>query len=253
VGEYYDATYGLLQQRQYGEVLARTRAARRQFTADDSYTNRFTIIEAMAYAGSAQYVEADTILNTFIRSHAGDPLQPWAEQVLSYVTERRKIDTLKPAASGGLPPALAASASSPSASAPAAGVPPAESNLPAPAEYAYKPQEAHYFVFAANAMEPRVMGVKAGLGDLNTFKFSSAGLETGVEPMSAGRAIVVVKSFKNAAAAKQYMAQFRDAKMLVREYQPNEFQTFIISASNYRKLLADGGVGSYLPFYRSKY
>src|SRR5690606_21024497 len=50
VGEYYDATYDLLQQRQYGEVLSRARAARRQFTADESYSSRFRIMEAMAYA-----------------------------------------------------------------------------------------------------------------------------------------------------------------------------------------------------------
>ncbi len=32
VGAYYDATYDLLQQRQYGEVLSRARTARRQYT-----------------------------------------------------------------------------------------------------------------------------------------------------------------------------------------------------------------------------
>jgi hypothetical protein len=102
-------------------------------------------------------------------------------------------------------------------------------------------------------MEPRAMGVKAGLGDLNTFKFASASLETSIEPMAAGKAVVIVRTFKNAAAAKQYLTQFRDAKMLVREYQPNEYQSFIISATNFQKLRADRGVGSYLPFYRSHY
>lgn len=250
VGSYYDATYDLLQQRQYGEVLARTRNARRQYTENETYSNRFLIMEAMAYAGSAQYGEADTILSNFIKTHSGDPLAPWAEQVLSYVTERKKIDTVKMAPSTPLPPSLIA----PAANSGAPAKTPAELDAgPAPAEYAYRPQEAHYFVFAANKMEPRAMGVKAGISDMNTFKFGSAGLETMIEPMMAGKAIIAVKSFKNAATAKSYMAQFRDAKMLLREYEPNEYQTFVISASNFRKLMADKAVGSYLVFYRGHY
>ncbi len=44
----------------------------------------------MAYAGSEQYRQADTILNEFIRTHTDDPLKPWAERVLAYVSERKK-------------------------------------------------------------------------------------------------------------------------------------------------------------------
>ncbi len=122
-----------------------------------------------------------------------------------------------------------------------------------PAEYTYKPAEAHYFIFAVNKVEQKALGVKAGLSDLNTFRFSSANLETAMLPMKAGRAIVVVKTFKNAGAARTYLAAFNEAKTLVREYNANEYQTFVISAANYRKLVADGGVGSYLPYYRAHY
>ncbi len=250
VGDYYDATYDLLQQRQYGEVLNRARAARRKFPTDESYSNRFQIIEAMAYAGSAQYSEADTILNSFITAHPGDPLQPWAQQVLSYVAERKKIDSVKAKPDDALPasimPPAPAAATAPKASAD-------EANGPVPAEYTYHARDPHYFVFAVNKMENKVMGVKAGLGDLNTFNFPESKLEVLIEPMSAGRAIVAVKSFKNETAAKNYMNQFRNTKALLREYQPNEYQTFVISAANYRKLLSDRAVGSYMVFYRAHY
>ena len=102
-------------------------------------------------------------------------------------------------------------------------------------------------------METKAMGVKAGIGDLNTFKFGAANLEVFIEPMPGGKAIIVVKSFKNAAGAKAYMTQFRDAKTLVREYEANEYQTFVISAPNYRKLMADRAIGSYMVFYRGHY
>ena len=87
------------------------------------------------------------------------------------------------------------------------------------------------------------MGVKSGLGDFNNLKFGDAGLQSDVVPMSGNRAIVVVKGLKNAAAAKSYLSQFRDTKVLVREYKANEYQTFVISESNYRKLMEDRNIG----------
>jgi tetratricopeptide (TPR) repeat protein len=273
VGEYYDATYNLLQERQYGEVLNRTRTARRQFS-NEVYSNRFSIVEAMAYAGSAQYDQADTILTTFIKTHKDDSLRTWAEQVLSYIAERRKADTLnrKPDNAVNTPasPASASVAtSSPTGSGPATSpitgnapvITPTPDNTtpvdttsgPIPDEYSYKANEPHYFVFGINKMEPRVMGVKAGISDLNTFRYNTVNLNASVVPLKAGRAMIVVKTFKNAAAARTYLASFRDAKTLVREYQPNEYQTFVISAANYRKLIKDGGFSSYLPFYRDHY
>jgi hypothetical protein len=303
VGEYYDATYSLLQQREYGEVLSRTRSARRQYS-DEKYNNRFRIVEAMAYAGTAQYNEADTILNDFIRNNGSDPLKPWAEQVLSYVSERRKLEAPKtppvtppaapasgnvnnappnvavntpitqpaggpsdPAANNVVPPAINTPVNSKPAApasisplpetliAPAAptGTRPVDTSGPIPAEYAFKATEPHYFVFAFNKVEQKAMGVKAGIADLNTFKFSSVSLDASMVPMKAGKGIIVVKTFKNAGAARTYLSSFRDAKMLVREYQPNEYQTFVISASNYRKLINDGSINSYMPFYRAHY
>jgi hypothetical protein len=71
--------------------------------------------------------------------------------------------------------------------------------------------------------------------------------------MASNRAIVVVKGLKNAAAAKKYLAQFRETKLLVREYKVNEYQTFVISESNYRKMLDDRNIGPYLTFYRKHY
>jgi hypothetical protein len=148
-------------------------------------------------------------------------------------------------AGGNVPPIITAADSN--------GAPVDTSGLPAPADYAYKPNEPHYFVFAINKMEPRAMGVKAGISDLNTFRYNTVNLNASVVPLRAGRVMIVVKTFKNAGAARTYLTSFRDAPTLVREYQPNEYQTFVVSASNYRKLIKDGSFSSYLPFYREHY
>jgi len=260
ISAYYENTYRLLQDRQYGEVLSRARNSRRQYPSDENYTNRFRIIEAMAFAGSAQYKQADTILNTFISSHPGDTLVPWAQEVLSFVSTKRKADTLKAAIpdSSNLAVTNPAQVADPMGSSTTQNLNtkpniPVDTTGPVPTTYTYKPQEPHYFIFLANKMETRVMGVKAGINDLNKFTSSGDGLETDIVPISAGKVMIIVRSFKSAAAAKSYMAMFKAAKTLVREYQPDEFQTLIISARNYRKLAADGVTGSYLDFYRGHY
>lgn len=297
VGSYYDATYDLLQQKEYGEVLSRTRNARRQYPTDENYSNRFRIVEAMAYAGSARYSEADSILNAFIRTHDGDPLKPWAETVLNYVGQRRKADSAaRPPVAAPAPVVVdsaqaaaiganAAMAGSTQAAAGNTGTQPGQlgqstqpgqptqppmpaqpqtglrnppsipdsTGAPAPANYAYRAGEQHYFVFAVNQMEPRAMGVKSGLGDFNNMKFGGSNLQSEVIPLSATKVMVVVKGLKNAAAAKSYLAQFRETKVLVREYKANEYQTFVISESNFSKLTADRNAGPYLVFYRKHY
>jgi tetratricopeptide (TPR) repeat protein len=251
VGEYYDATYDLLQKREYGAVLARTRNAKRQFPADTRFENRFSLLEAMAYAGSAEYRKADTLLSTFLREHATDSLRPYAEQVLAYVKEKNKADTVAATVPATLPVPATKPADSSNA-VPAATTSP-EDQLPPPAQYKFKAQEVHYFVIAFNKMEPRAMGVKAGLNDMNSLQYSEAHLENSIEPLPGGRALIIVKSFKTLSAARNYLNAFRNVKSLMREFQANEYQLFVISAPNYRKLITDKNLEAYLNFYRSYY
>ena len=98
-----------------------------------------------------------------------------------------------------------------------------------------------------------MLSVRAGLSDMNTFRYGSLGLETSVVPMKSGRGIIVVKSFKNENPARTYLLSFEAAKTLLREYKPGEYQTFVISASNYRKMIHDGNVVGYLTFFKQHY
>lgn len=262
VATFYDETYGLLQQRQYGEVLSRTRTAKRQY-ADERYSDRFTIVEAMALAGSGMYDQADTLVSDFIRTHPVDSLKIWAESTLEYIRRQRKLDSInnpKPVAVNTAAPASgtpAAAAPAPNPAVPAAAVPAAIDSVAAmpaiPAQYTYKAGAEHYFVFQYPRMEPRAMGVRAGLTDFNNLKFSGQGLESTVEPLPGGGGLIVTRKFKNAAAAKAYLAQFRSTSLLTREYKAEEYKVFIISAPNFLKLMSDRDIPAYLNFYKSRY
>ncbi|MEO6832904.1 MAG: hypothetical protein ABI378_10460, partial [Chitinophagaceae bacterium] len=251
VDEYYGTTYKLLQDRQFGEVLGRARNAKRQFPNDEKYSSRFKMVEAVAYAGSAQYKQADTLLQKFIKESPKDSLVPWANEVLRIVGEKIKADTLNRKRDSSV---IATNILKPGGAIKPQGRPSLDSaGFPPPENYTYQPKLPHYFVFAVNRMESKAMGVKAGLGDFNKFTSAEDSLTTIIEPLSGGHAIIVVKSFKNATAAKRYLSMFKASQSLVREYKPDEYNLFIISANNYRKLMADGQMVPYQDFYKRNY
>lgn len=249
VSEYYGQTYELLQQRKYDEVLSRTHTARNRYS-DENYNKRFQIVEAMAHAGAAQYSQADTILKHFLKTYPQDPLKPWAEQILDYVQANRPKDTVKPKADTSL---IANNTPNTKSKLPLGQPPIDTSALPVPTSYTYRPSEPHYFAIVFEKMDPRAMGIKAGLADLNSFRHSDEKLEVQIMPLKSGKAIVVVQAFKNIIAARKYMNEVLSAKQVFREFKPDEYEPFIISDSNYRKLLQDASTNDYMPFYKSKY
>ena len=74
-----------------------------------------------------------------------------------------------------------------------------------------------------------------------------------MEVLGPNKALVVVKKFPSAAAAKIYLNAIRSNSQIFREYQPAEYQMFLISGNNYRKLVADKDVVPYMKFYSANY
>ena len=252
VANYYDETYGLMMQRDYSTVLQRVKDGQKQYN-DPVYNNRFVIMEAIALAGAGNYDQADTLLKQFISTHPSDSLRPWAESVMSYVKKNKpiviKVDGGKDSTAGKVSPGAGSPLDS-NAVVPGAGT----ANLaPPPASYKYDTKAKHYFLFLFNKMESKAMGVKAGLSDYNTFKFSSQGLSANLQMLQPTQGLIVVKSFPTAAHARIYMNSLKGNNTVFREYKPEEYQMGIISEDNYRKLEADKDLQPYLQFYKANY
>lgn len=257
VSNFYDETYGLMMQRDYSTVLTRVREGQKQYK-DPVYNNRFRIMEAIALAGEGAYGQADTLLTQFISTNPTDSLRGWAETVMNYIKKNKPAVTAPPAAGdssaaakplpGSMPsPAGAMSTDSLSAAANNAA------SQPVPATYTYKPKEPHYFMFLFNKMESKAMGVKAGISDFNTFKFSNQNLTSNLQMLQPAQGVIIVKQFASATHAKIYANAVRASKEIFREYNPEEYQLVIISADNFRKLEADKDVQPYLKFFKSVY
>lgn len=272
VANYYDETYNLMMQHQYEEALMRSREGQRQYN-DPQYISRFRIMEAISLAGSGRYSQADTLINAFLMANPPDSLKSWAESVRQFVLKNKPPDPPAPGADSlgakapvpGAPGTAGnatgntnANTGNTTSSAPASAAPEGTfATVPvptdAPEQYTYKPTEEHYFVFAFPKMEQKAMGVKAGLTDFNSMKFTGQNLKSTIDMLNAQQGLLVTRSFKSSAQARIYMNVFRQTQQLTREYKPGDYDVFIISANNYKKLLKDRSVPAYLNFYKANY
>lgn len=252
VANFYDETYGMMLQRQYGEVLKRVRSGQVQYK-DPVYNKRFRIMEAIALVGVGNYDQADTLLAEFISNKPSDSLRSWADAVLGYIKKNRPADTVAAdSTKSAVAPAGQMSSSTAQPAIPTTSVlAPDPSAIPA--AYSYKPSSEHYFVFVFNKMESRTMGVKAGLADFNTFNFSSQNLAVSINMLKPDFGIVLVKSFPSASHAKIYMNAVRTNKLLFKEFKQDEYQLLLISADNFKKLNKDKDEDAYMKFYKANY
>lgn len=260
VGVYYEETYALLQERRYADALSRSRTGRQRYN-NVAYGKRFQVVEGMALAGTGSYKQADTVLSGFISTNPNDSLRTWAEQVLKYVKQqiiadslarpKQMPDSLSGAKNAALNPPKDSTGVNKVNAAPADSLGGA---VPVPMTYTYHSNEAHCFIFYfKTGMSPKVMGVKAGLVDFNSIKFSGQPLTNSVEMLQPADGLIVVKGFANAGQAKIYMNEFKRTPNMTREFSANEYQALIISVSNLLKLTMDKNMPAYLTFYKNRY
>ena len=232
VSNFYDETYGLLIQRQYGDVLRRVNEADDLYKNQGNFRKKFTLMKAIAIAGNGNYPEADTMLNQFISSNPGDTLVNWANAVLEYIRKNPQ-------------PSANANSLQPQAS---VNAPVISGGL----EYEYKPATVHYVVFSAQ-QDAKFSGFRSGLSDYNLMKQGNEQLTVTMSTLDAGRSLVICKEFPNAAAAKKYLNEIRNVSLLFREYKAGEYDLLLISADNFPRLFVKKDYAAYKAFYGKNY
>jgi tetratricopeptide (TPR) repeat protein len=252
VSNYYDETYSLLMQRQYTEVLQRVKASRQKYN-DPKSEKRFRIMEGIALAGQGNYKEADTLLKDFIKGNGSDSLRGWAERVLEYVNKNKPAEPVNADTAKALPLNNTVVSNVNTNNNIDGTVTIAQPTGEVPPVYAYKPDAEHFVIVSFPGMQPRAMGAKSAIADFNTFRFPAQRLASNIDMLSKTEGVITTKKFSSAAQAKEYMNTLKAASQIFREYQSSEYQVFIISASNYQKLLADHGTQQYLNFYKFYY
>ena len=244
---YYEDTYNLVQRRAFADALRRSRDGQQRWP-DPRINERFRILEIMALSGNKEYHVADSMVGKFITTTANDSLRSWAQALQDFIRQEKAKDTARPTASTTPMPG-AISGNRLSGAADSAGV----AAPLVPAAYSYKPAKPHAFAFVFSRMEARVMGLKAGLGDMNALRFSGENLITSVQNLPGGGGIILVQGFPTAQKARAYEQTFKNTSVLMREFKANERKTLLISEENLRKLNADGDLAAYEAFYGRNY
>jgi tetratricopeptide (TPR) repeat protein len=250
VAQYFDETYGLVMAHQYTEALMHVTVSKKQYE-NPAFQKRFEVVEAMAFAGSGDYNQGDSMITKFIRTYPADSLTPWATQVKEYIKEVRTggrpswyNDTMVKA-----PPALAKIEDKPAP----LPVKPSEPAVPSdiPARYTYQPETEHYCIVVTQGVDSKTAGFKQSVRAINAAS-KYGDLELLFDLYSINEGALVIKKFANAAEAKSYMEELIASESF-KGYAPGELQVVLASATNYKKILADKNITPYISFYTANY
>jgi len=260
---YYQETYDLLLNRQYTEVLQHVKVAREKYT-DTKYKGRLRIIEATAYAGQGEYAIADSLIVRYMGSNPPDSLRAWADAVLQLVSKYRPK-------TGGKNATVADNASTKNtiennqkvgkdtnpanATVSANATTATNSNTAASqtGEFTYDSHEEHYCVISFYGPESKSASMKAGVIDLNTNRFKQQNLSMISDPSLGTQGMIVVKSFQSVPQARYYMMTVKNTQQIFKDYKNSEYSVFLISASNYLKLVASHDIQKYMDYYITNY
>ncbi len=260
---FYQQTYRMLLDRQYNEVLIRVVQARSLYRIP-RYTQQFTLLRAMALAGQQEYGKADTALNEFFMFKPTDSLKAIGEAVRNYIARYKPPPAAQPTTKGSTNNVSGINKTLNSGNAPSSDtttgsksnnntINPNTGQSNSSGGYIYAPNSKHFCVIALPGLDTRALGIKAAVTDFNTFKFSSSGLSLNMDVLTPQQSLLAIKSFNNAADAKNYMISLESKSEIFRDYKTQEYSIFIISASNYIQLFVDHTITTYMGFYRANY
>lgn len=241
ISDYYDETYNLLTERQYDSVIRRADVAVKRYPVMGGFNQKFSLMKAIATAGSGRYPEADSMLTAFIKVNSNDSLSAWATSVLNYIRGQKEE---------GLNKALANTAAD--SMKPDRGTGPGDSVWSAP--YTFEPAHPHYVILVA-AADMRIFALKAGLLDFNAMRNGKEKEEINITmtTLDAGRNIIVCREFKDGAGALLYLKDIRKNPNLFREYPKQDYSLIVISGENYARLTNKKDFEEYKKFYNKYY
>lgn len=225
---YYNETYNMLMKKQYALVLERARTYSTKYPVPGSYAHKFKLLEAVAYAGSGNYQQADSILNSFIKQNPDDELTNWAKDVLKYINRVEHPEVVT-------------------------GVRDSVKDTKAPkASYTFDSEAPYYIIIVAPA-DMRIFALKSGLRDFNLMRESGEHVSISMTTLTPENNLIIFRTFQNLAEAKSYFKEVQKNSKLFREYPNREYHLLLISEHNYDQMMNSRNLQPYLEFYKKHY
>ncbi len=277
IGRHYDETYRMLVDREFQTVVDRANEITQLFPAQAGrYAKKYNLMKAIAIAGMGDYPKADTMLTEFLKLNPSDSLAQWATDVLNYIKKQQKDTASVSAGKNNNSPASnqdntinqTNQANQPSAASDNAvannnnntnvntnsnAVSTATNEKNTVAQYNYNGAAKQFVLISSQALDGKLMGLKAGMNDYNSLKHHDEKIQITITSLQDGRGIIVLKEFANIADTKKYIAEIKGHKDLTKEYVNGELDWFIITQENLNTLYQTNDYNAYKSFYFKNY
>ena len=222
VKKYYQNTYQYYLDGNFPEVI------KRKFKADSLFPNndlkaKFDYLKALS---AAKILGVDTLerdLKLIVKQYPKDEVRIQADETLDFIKAMREkgIDFAR------------------------------KSSKPL---YSYKPDTLHYYVLAVNDSLFDDLKLKAVVAEYNKKFYAGMSLQIENDKLNTHTPLFIVKAFKNADDASDYLYKIKnDEDIYPEEYQNVNFTHFIITPANFQKLKADGELDRYMLFFKINY
>lgn len=117
----------------------------------------------------------------------------------------------------------------------------------------YNPDEMHYYIVAVDKRKVEESRIRFGLIDFNDEYFDFMNFDVTNNKFTEDYALVIVEKFKNAKMATNYIESVIIAGEVFDDIVSDSYRQYIISVSNYEKLLKDQNVDRYGKFFDMNY
>lgn len=241
VNVFYEETYNLMHQHEYAVVLERAQKGQRQYN-NETFNNRFKIIEAIALAGSGKLNAADTLLKQFIINNPNDTLNVWAKAILDFI-KKSKSDSTK----------QSGDTTSNNNNITQKQTPIDSSSIEGISKYTYSPAETHFVCYLFGSMDAKLIKLK---NDFETYHKSmnlDGDISIEFTALQPAKNLLIIRQFNDAAKAKAYTTSMKTTTSIFKDFPEGSYQICSISISNFQKLQGDKDINAYLKFYSENY
>lgn len=122
-----------------------------------------------------------------------------------------------------------------------------------PAVFVFSENETHQLVVRFKKPEQNPAELQSALSAFNNEVYASTRLTTKTVILDAETKIIFVKSFPNAAMAKEYLSRLQQTATVQEKVNATTMDVFVISQANYLKLISNKLFDGYMAFFRKHY
>jgi hypothetical protein len=219
---FYTSTLQAYHKDDYAQVLINCKQADTLYSRSE-YMPKFAYLEAAAIGHSEGIDAYKSALTRVIVLYPKDSVKLLAQSTLDYLNKKKDVP----------PPPLV---------------------LDTAVHYTIDVKDTTYFwvMVMDNKESGKVNDMRASITDMNSKTFSQDNLQMDAIFLNTNQQLIVVRKFTSPARAKNYYTFVSANSSLFQNLAPNSYQTFYISDSNFRVLVAHKKAEEYLKFFKDK-